>query len=184
MLCGTSHAYDRSKALRMLTISTKEKRRLPSGLVRAHNALVECGLLNGSPVLWVAADAARKAELSEGPVERAGTHAAACIPPQSSSKEHDDMREVGPAHHGANQEGSFMGNIDTVVFNRLPDVQINVCGRCLPHAGSETGVVGAEGREMHVHPIAVKAAGKEPTPHDRGERADIAAVHHDRERAP
>ena len=94
------------------------------------------------------------------------------------------MCEVGPAHHGANQEGSFMGNIDTVVFNRLPDVQINVCGRCFPHAGSETGIVGAEGREVHMHPIDVKANREEPTPHDRGMRADLAAVLHDRLGAP
>ena len=81
MLRGTGHANDRSKALRMLTISTKEKWRLPRGLVRAHNALLACCFLNGSAIFWVAADAARIAELSEGPVERASTHAAACIPP-------------------------------------------------------------------------------------------------------
>ena len=90
------------------------------------------------------------------------------------------MREIGPAHHGADQEGPFMGNVDTVVFNRLPDIQINMCGRCFSHAGSEAGIVWAEGREVHVHPIAIKAAREEPTPHDRWKRADLAAVHHDR----
>jgi hypothetical protein len=166
MLSRTGHTNDCSKSLRVLAIAAEEKWQFPCRLVEAYNALIERGFLYRPPALWVAADAARKAELSEGPVERAGTHAAACVPPQSSSKEHDDMREVGPAHHGADQEGSFMGNIDTVVFHRLPDVKIDVRGRRLPHACGEARVVGAEGCEMNMHPVVFEAPRKEPAPHD------------------